>query len=164
MFRYIDDGIVTWPSDINVNLLEELLNYLHSEINHEMDFGKEVTLSHGTNVEKLYFLDVDIVLHPTGNIETDVYYKPTNNHDYLDLHSHHAEPIKVDIPFNPAQRIIVFTSNADTEAERLEELKQWLLDCHYPLGIIYLSFHKTKLQGPAPAPKSKINKLPFVTI
>ena len=49
------------------------------------------------------------------------------------------------------------------EEERLNQLRQRLLQCNYPLKIIEKNFHNAKLQGPAPAPKKKENILPFVT-
>ena len=108
------------------------------------------------------FLDVTIILHPSGIIETDIFYKDTNNHDYLNYNSHHPKHVRDNIPFNLAKRIIVFTTNPITEQRRLDELREWLLSCDYPLPIIKKAFHNAKLQGPAPQPKS-VNTIPFVT-
>ena len=44
---------------------------------------------------------------------------------------------------------------------KLNEFKQWLLQCNYPLTVNNSGFHKAKLQGPANTKSSNI--LPFVT-
>ena len=46
---------------------------------------------------------------------------------------------------------------------RLNELKEWLLACNYPLKLINKQFHNAKLQGPAPQPKPTTAVLPYVT-
>ena len=57
----------------------------------------------------------------------------------------------------------MFVTNPLTEEIRLNQLEQWLLNCNYPPKLIKSAFHNAKLQGPAPAPKSQNNVLPFVT-
>ena len=69
-------------------------------------------------VQKLIFLNLSIPLDNDGNIETDIYYKDTNTHDYLDYNSHHPKHIKDNIPYNLAKKIIVFCSNSTTEQRR----------------------------------------------
>ena len=44
---------------------------------------------------------------------------------------------------------------------RLKELKNWLLKCNCPNGLIDQAFHKAKLQGPAQNPENNI--IPLVT-
>ena len=83
--------------------------------------------------------------------------------NYLHFDSHHPDHIKHNIPYTLAKKIIVFCSQESTLKYRLEELKQWLLQCGYPLKIILKKFHNAMLQGPAPEPKPKTNTLPFVT-
>ena len=114
-------------------------------------------------MEKLSFLDVTVIKNEQGKIETDIYYKETNNHEYLNYNSHHPTHIKNNIPFNLAKRIIVFCSNPFTETTRLEELKTWLLNCDFPPDIITRGFHHSKLPGFAPQIKNKEKNLTFVT-
>ena len=108
-------------------------------------------------------LDINIILHNSRTIETDIYYKETNSHHYLPYNSHHPDHIKRNIPFNLAKRIIVFTSDENKVETRLTELKNWLLNSSYPLSVIERSFHNAKLQGPAPNPLEKKKVLPLVT-
>ena len=96
-----------------------------------------------------------------GMVETDVYYKETNSHDYLDFFSHHPNHTKENIPYNLAKRILVFCSNEETEKLRLKELKQWLINCNYPEQLIDRKFHCARLQGPAN--KSEGHVFPIVS-
>jgi hypothetical protein len=108
------------------------------------------------------FLDISIILENSIKIKTDIYYKETNTHDYLNYNSHHPYHIKNNIPFNLAKRIVVFTSDYKKETQRLAELKTWLKECEYPDNIIEKAFHNAKLQGPAPRNQSK-EIFPLVT-
>ena len=90
--------------------------------------------------------------HTKAKLETDIFYKETNSHDYLRYDSHHPQHIKDNIPYNLAKRIIVFCSNSDTEQLRLTELKKWLLNCGYPRKIIEKKIYNARLQGPANKP------------
>ena len=108
-------------------------------------------------------LDIKIILHESRAIETDIYYKETNTHDYLHYDSHHPPHITKNIPYNLAKRTIVFTSDSTKEKIRLKELKSWLLECKYPITTIDKAFHNAKLQRPANDPKKKCKVVPLVS-
>ena len=111
--------------------------------------------------QNLNLLDIMLILNKNGKVETDIYYKDTNTHDYLNYHSDHPLHVKNNIPFNLAKRIIVFCSNEDTEKRRLSQLKEWLIKSNYPQNVIERGFKNAMLQGPA---NKKINKnITFVT-
>ena len=44
----------------------------------------------GEMVQQLNFLDIIVILKSNGRIETDVFYKETNLHEYLNFNSHYA--------------------------------------------------------------------------
>ena len=140
------------------SLLQSALNEMDTSINFTMEKGR----THHDNLETLNVLDIKIILHENKYITTDIYYKETNPHRYLDYHSAHPSHIKQTIPFNLAKRIIVFVSDPDLIEIRLKELEKWLIDCNYPKSVIKQAFHRAKLQGPAPD-KSDKHKLPLVT-
>ena len=54
-----------------------------------------------------------VIKNEHGKVETDIYYKKINNHEYLNYNSHHPTHIKNNIPFNLAKRIIVFCFNPE---------------------------------------------------
>ena len=90
-----------------------------------------------------------------GNIWTDVFYKETNTHDYLNYKSHHPEHTKRNIPFVLAKRIIVFTTREEAVRKNLNDLKMWLMKCDYPESVIDKGIFNARLQGPAPLKNSE---------
>ena len=161
-FRYMDDGIVPIPKQVNMELLENILQNLDPDIHFTLEKSSE-EVRNGMQCKVIHFLDITLVQYPSGDIETDVFYKETNNHDYLHYDSHHPQHIRDNVPFNLAKRIIVFCSDPFREDQRLNELKQWLLSCGYPEKLIDSKFFRARLQGPAPAPNKNCTTIPFVT-
>ena len=161
-FRYMDDGIVPLPASVDIVLFESILQGMDDNIQFTLERAIESLLPNGALCKMLSYLDARIIHHEDGNIETDVYYKETNSHDYLDYHSHHPSHIKENIPYNLAKRIIVFCSNDEKEQLRLTKLRQWLLKCNYPEWLIDKKFHCAKLQGPANQQKCE-NVIPLVS-
>ena len=76
-----------------------------------------------TFVQVWNFLDVSIILHQNGGLETVLIYKETNSHDYVNYFSHHSGHKKQNISYNLAKRIIVFVSDEKKMNEKLSELK-----------------------------------------
>ena len=54
----------------------------------------EIYYINQNKVQTLSFLDIKIIIHEDNSIETDIYYKPNNTHDYLPYDSAHPEHIK----------------------------------------------------------------------
>ena len=160
--RYMDDGFIFWPLKLNFENFKICLNNMHPSINFTFE-EPEIYYINQNKVQTLSFLDIKIILHEDNSVETDIYYKPTNTHDYLPYDSAHPEHIKNNIPYNLAKRIIVFVSNPDNMITRLEELREFLKDCKYPEHVISQSFFNAKLQGPAPNPEKNKDIIPFVT-
>ena len=130
-FRYMDDVFIALPKEIDPYLLKNALNELDKSIGFTMELGQK--LSHPQNIKTLNFLNIKIILVEGRFVNTDIYYKETNPYKYLDFDSAHPSHIKETIPFNRAKRRIVFVSDPELVQQRLKELKEWLLDCNYPL-------------------------------
>ena len=160
--RYMDDGFIFWPETLNFENFKTSLNSMHPSI--KFTFEKaEIIYENDKKIQVLNFLDIKVILHEDMTVETDIYYKPTNAHDYLPYDSAHPEHMKNNIPYNLAKRIIVFVSNPGKVQVRLEELKRFLINCKYPEHVISKSIFNAKLQGPAPNPENKMNSIPFIT-
>ena len=157
-YRYMDDGFIALPKQLNIDLFLNALNELHPDIKFTLEKSKQKSEE---NIKSLNFLDIEVIIKNNKYIETDIFYKDTNPHDYLDFKSAHPVHIKHNIPYNLAKRVIVFVSDSERVDFRLKELEKWLLDCHYPLNVIRKAFHNAKLQGPAPCPSKDI--IPLVT-
>ena len=158
--RYVDDGFMFWPVFLNVTTFINLLDQLDPTGHIKYTVVRGI-IENGaqTNV----FMDIKVILHHHRLVETELHYKATNNHHYLEYDSFHAKHVKNNIPFNFFKKIIVFTSDVQKERVEIEKMKTWLYKCGYPKYIIDKGLHNARLQGPAPAPSSKKDIIPFVT-
>ena len=160
--RYIDDGFIPWPKRLNLDHFIKALNSLHPNIRYTIE--KSVAkFVNGLRVQILNFLDILLILHATGKLETDIFYKDTNSHDYLNYHSHHPEHTKKNIVYGLAKKIVEFVSNYDTEQQRLDELYEYLVACNYPPAIVRKGIHNARLQGPGPDPSKKFQTIPYIS-
>ena len=105
----------------NIEVFRELLNELHSSLKFSVGKGKcNCEQNFGTFVQALNVLDVSIILHQKGWLETYIFYQEIN--------------------LNLTKRIIVFVSDEAKTNEKLSELKMWLLLFSYLLAIIEIAF------------------------
>ena len=85
--RYVDDILVFWPKNLDVNGFLDQLNSLVNSIKFTLEIE---------NNFKLSFLDVNI--HRTNNdLKFNVYRKPTNNELYIHNYSFHEYKVKQSI-------------------------------------------------------------------
>ena len=88
---------------------------------------------------------VDILLYKEGNkLYTDIYYKGTNTHQYLDFRSFHPKHTKYNIPYCPTRRLCTIVTNNDSRDQRLSELKNFLRKQNYPEQIITTGIEKAE--------------------
>ena len=160
--RYMDDGFSPIRSDIDIDLFLHCLNSQHPNIKYTEEIATFVK-NKDEKYQKLNFLDITVILHDNNSIETDIFYKSTNAHDYLNYHSHHEDHIKRNIPFNLAKRIICFVSDSNKMILRLKELRNFLKSCDYPEHVIERGIFNAKLQGPAPQKQLTSNCIPLIT-
>ena len=160
--RYMDDCFIFWPLTLNFENFKACLNNMHPSINFTFE-KPEIFYENEKEVEILNFLNAKIILHEDNSVETDIYYKSMNTHDYLPYDSAHPDHTKNNIPYNLHKRIIVFVSNPEKVMIRLEELRQFLKECKYPEQVIRKNIFYAKLQGPAPNPERSKNIISFVT-
>ena len=154
-FRFMDDGTTLIPDEVDEDVILRLLNSMHPAIRYTLEKAVQVMVD-GTLAQKLVFLSLIIYLGMNGQIWTDVFYKQTNTHEYLNYRSHHPEHIKKNIPHVLAKRIIVLTSKDATMKKNLADLRVWLRECGYPDKVIDRGIYTASLQGPAPKKEEKV--------
>ena len=159
--RFMDDGIVFLPICIAKTTFLDLLNEMDSSLQFTLEDSRIVNINN-EEVQKIDFLDISIMLYKDGTIETDIYYKVTNTHDYVHYDSFHAKHVLDNVPYNLAKKIIVFVSKDDVMEKRLCQMKDFLLNCDYPDRIIDEGIHNARLQGPAPKKKENENLMTFI--
>ena len=108
--NHIDDCFITWKTNENLDVFEEILNNLHPSIKFTKD----------TDDDKSPFLDLLVIKTAEGKIETDIFYKKTNAHRYLCFESAHPRKMKRNTSFTLAKRITRIASNPDRREQRFK--------------------------------------------
>ena len=93
---------------MDIKLFQDIFQSLDDNIKFTFEEAQLERLYNGEMGKTLSFLDVALILHRDGSVETDVFYKTTNSHDYLPSNSHHPKHTRENVPYNLAKRIVVF--------------------------------------------------------
>ena len=120
-WRYIDDIFIVWTE--GEEKLKEFIDYL----NNAHDTTKFTCKWSDHEIE---FLDVK-VLNESGVLETDVFIKPTDSHQYLHHSSCHPGACKKSIPFAQAMRLRRICSKSCFFEERVRDLVEFLVGRGY---------------------------------
>ena len=152
--RYIDDGFILWPKGLPIDNFLRILNSLNPRLRFTLEASKKYMIDND-HFQELSFLDILTILKNYRIFTTDIFYKDTNSHFYLDYHSHHPSHMKDNIPYSLAKKLICFVPNYERLEFRLAQLKTWLIKRNYPTHLIDKKFHNAKLEGPAPQPKEQ---------
>ena len=120
-WRYIDDIFFLWEhGEEKLKEFIDELNKMHPTIKFTADWSKT----------SINFLDVQVSLID-GKIETDLYVKPTDTHQYLQSSSCHPYHCKKGIPYSQALRLNRICSQNKYFDKRCNDLKKWLLERGY---------------------------------
>ena len=108
-----------------------------------------------------------MVLLKDGLIETDLYTKPTDKHQYLLISScHPTHTAKRSIPYSLALRLRRICSNYDTYKQRSKELMDYLVNRGYNLNFIKTQIQRasdiTRNDALKTKPKKQTDIVPFV--
>ncbi len=108
--------------------LDSFLEYLNG-------FHQTIKFTSESSMEKVSFLDV-MVVKKGGILETDLYCKPTDTHQYLQRGSCHPWHVKKAIPYGQALRIRRICSDDGKFLARSKELVGWFKDRGYDEGFV----------------------------
>ena len=78
----MDDGFIFWPKHLDCEYVSTCPNNLHHAIKYTFKTGKLIQIDHSQPYQVLNFLDIEVILHSDNTVETDIYYKNTNAHEY----------------------------------------------------------------------------------
>ena len=93
---------------------------------------------------EINFLDVTVT--KLGNkLETDLYCKPTDTHQYLHSQSCHRNVYKKSITDGQTVKIKRICSTEENLHNCLEQLKQWLVHCRYKEDHVDSEIERVKL-------------------
>lgn len=132
-FRYLDDVLIIFDDNkIPLYDIDSELNNLNTSLKFKCE-------SSGHTVN---FLDIKIYIKDDSTIETDIFYKPTDTHQYLNFYSNHPRHTKIAVPYNLSRRICMIVSCEELRDQRLKEMGQFLYQCKYPINLINDSINK----------------------
>ncbi|XP_078372690.1 uncharacterized protein LOC144656333 [Oculina patagonica] len=134
-WRYIDDIFMIWT--LGEDKLDDFIKYLNN-IHHTIKFTSE------RSTTSIPFLDVDIHLN-NGKIETDLYSKPTDKHQYLLNTSSHPYHTKRSIPYSLALLLRRICSTENFFEHRVKELQQYLVKRGYKQRFISEQIDRARL-------------------
>ena len=134
-FRYIDDIFMVWTH--GNEKLDSFITYLNS-------IHPTIKLTSERSTTSIPFLDVNIQLE-NGKIETDLYCKPTDKHQYLLHSSSHPYHTKKSIPYSLALRLRRICSKDDYFDNRSTELQQYLTKRGYKPSFVRGQISRAKL-------------------
>lgn len=155
MFRYIDDIICVYTGDEK---------NISSIFNNTIDDNIKLTFVIGG--KQLEALDLKLHLLPNGTIETSLYRKPTDNHQFVHWASHHPNHLKKSLPYSQFIRIKRNCSrNEDFETEALELIKRFRAR-KYPHSVLIDARNKARarVRDDLLTPKEKTTTNDRITI
>ena len=124
--RYIDDVFFIWTE--SEEKLEGFLNRLN-------DFHPNLKFTHEKSKSSVNFLDVSVSI-VDNKIETDLYCKPTDCHQFLHFNSAHPFHNKKSIVYSQGLRIKRLCSSPVAFEKQLESLRSWFCKRGYPQKVV----------------------------
>jgi len=124
--RYIDDIFMLWQH--GKTELDLFMTHLNSRV-------ETINFTSETSETDIAFLDVKVKIRE-GMIETDLYSKPTDSHDYLMYSSAHPQRCKDSIPYSQFLRIRRLCSNIKDYDHNVMNLALHFERRQYPAKLI----------------------------
>ena len=132
--RFLDDVFIKWRLSLgDANDLLRQMNNLDSHIRFTMEEGRT-----------LPFLDVCFSLSTSNELDTDIYYKETDSHNFVQFFSFHPHKTLTNIPYSLARRICTIVSRTEVRDKRLSELQNFLERKKYPSKVIVNGIERAK--------------------
>ena len=126
--RFLDDIFLVWQYDLAD--LNEFLNHMNSQvpsIKFTMEYSKE----------SVHFLDTNVSINNASlQLETDLYCKPTDSHNYLLYNSAHPKKCKQSIPYSQFLRIKRICSKTEDFDRHIVTMSGHFLRRGYPINLL----------------------------
>ena len=146
--RYIDDIFQIWTHGLDE--FKKFEKHLHESVD-SIKFETDISET------EVHFLDATVKLN-LDQIETSLYTKPTDAHNYLSFKSCHPKNCKKAIPYSQFLRVRRICSNDDDFVTHSRELARHFLRADYPADVVQQAFvraydkERRLLLYPAPKP------------
>ena len=144
-FRYIDDIFFVWTQGEN-----SLKNFM-MEFN---NFNPNVKFTYEFSEASINFLDLNVKLSD-GKLQTFLYVKPTDRHQYLHFRSSHPKHTKRSIVYSQTLRVSRACSQEEDYKNYSNQMKSWFLKRSYPEHLIDTEIKKVKFKSREKTEKSR---------
>ena len=136
--RYIDDG-----ADFIQGPPEDFHQWIRKVNENLSEYGLFIDESCvGTTNTFISFLDIQFAFDSNGDLQTDLYVKPTDSRAYLNFASAHPKHIFSGIVYSACFRLRRIINNQDRLKIRLDELRNCFKNAGYPDSLIDPSIRK----------------------
>ena len=143
-WRYREDIFFIWEhGEEKLKEFIYILNKKHPTIKFIAEWSKA----------QIIFLDVTVYLE-NGKIKTDLYFKPTDTHQYLHSSSCHPYHCKTGIPYSQTLHLNRICSYSRSFDRRCNDLERWLLERGYKEKVV----RKQVLRGRAICRDDRLNR------
>ena len=150
--RQTDDIFFIWTHG------EQELERFLKDLN---NFTPNLSFTHEASKNCISFLDLKVKLID-GKLETDLYMKPTDRHQYLHYLSSHPEHTKRSIVYSQTLRVNRLCSlEKDFNYHKLN-MKEWFIKRGYPESIIDKKMKKVRFSEQGQKSKKVEKGVPFV--
>ena len=129
--RFIDDIFIIWTHGLES--LQDFYQHLNNCLP-SIKFEMDQSTSH------IHFLDVTVSIDDQHSIQTDLYTKPTDSHNYLNYKSAHPRHCRDGIPYSQFLRLKRICSTEATFTHQCREMSKNFIRADYPPGVIREAF------------------------
>ena len=156
--RYIDDIFLIYTG--GETKLDEFLTNLNTK--HD-----SIKFDYEKSTQSVAFLDTLIYIDEKRQLQTTLYTKPTDTHNYLHFKSSHPRHLKESLPYSQALRLRRICSEYNEFIKHSDKLKQQFTARGYSQTLVENQIKKAiAISREATlklATKERINRIPFVT-
>ena len=142
-FRYIDDIFFIWT---------------HGERSLK---NPNIKFAYEFSEASINFLDLNVKFS-SGKLQTSLYVKPTDCHQYLHFQSSHPKHTKKSIVYSQTLRVSRACSQEEDYKNYCNQMKSWFLKRSYPEHLIDTEMQKVKFKSREKTEKSKLKGVTFV--
>ena len=137
--RFIDDIFVIWQH--TQKELDEFITFLNNRM-------PSIKFEADISVNSVHFLDVTVSIdHTTGSINTTLYTKPTDAHNYINYASCHQKSCRDGIPYGQFLRLRRICNKDDDFVSESKIMAYHFYQASYPPKLIQESFERAYLQN-----------------
>ena len=125
------------------------------------NFNPNIKFTHEFSEASINFLDLYIKFS-NGKLQTSLYVKPTDSHQYLHFQSSRPKHTKKSIVYSQTVRVSRACSQEEDYKNCCNQMKSWLLRRSCSEHLIDTKMKKVKFKSREKTEKSKLKGVPFV--